>query len=128
MCQRDSWLEIIARYLVTKRDDKKRITGVLFPRYHQLDATRKLVQAVRAEGVGQKYLIQHSAFEVERVVQVALNPKVTPAQLVAAIEPVADRLLKRFKAASEAFKAASEKLPGGEVGPDDLAAKDLQRP
>uniref|UniRef100_UPI0035B38846 type I restriction endonuclease subunit R n=1 Tax=Aquabacterium sp. TaxID=1872578 RepID=UPI0035B38846 len=59
--QRDSWLEIIARYLVTKRDDKKRITGVLFPRYHQLDATRKLVQAVLAEGVGQKYLIQHSA-------------------------------------------------------------------
>ncbi|MFZ5521521.1 MAG: type I restriction endonuclease subunit R [Pseudomonadota bacterium] len=59
--QRDSWLEILARYLVTKRDDKKRITSVLFPRYHQLDATRKLVQAVLAEGVGQKYLIQHSA-------------------------------------------------------------------
>ena len=59
--QRDSWLEIIARYLVTQRDDKKRITGLLFPRYHQLDATRKLVQAVRAEGVGHRYLIQHSA-------------------------------------------------------------------
>ena len=59
--QRDSWLEIIARYLVTKRDEKKRITSILFPRYHQLDATRKLVQAVLAEGVGQKYLIQHSA-------------------------------------------------------------------
>ncbi len=59
--QRDSWLEIIARYLVTKRDEKKRITAVLFPRYHQLDATRKLVRAVLTEGVGQKYLIQHSA-------------------------------------------------------------------
>jgi type I restriction enzyme R subunit len=59
--QRDSWLEILARYLVTKRDDKKRITAVLFPRYHQLDATRRLVQAVLAEGVGHKYLIQHSA-------------------------------------------------------------------
>ena len=59
--QRDSWLEILARYLVTKKDDKKRITGVLVPRYHQLDATRKLVQAVLAEGAGQKYLIQHSA-------------------------------------------------------------------
>ena len=59
--QRDSWLEILARYLVTKKDDKKRITGVLFPRYHQLDATRQLVQAVLAEGAGQKYLIQHSA-------------------------------------------------------------------
>lgn len=63
--QRESWLEIIARYLVTKRDEKKRITSVLFPRYHQLDATRKLVQAVLANfehsRVGQKYLIQHSA-------------------------------------------------------------------
>lgn len=59
--QRDSWLEIIGRYLVTKRDQKKRITSVLFPRYHQLDATRKLVNAVLAEGPGKKYLIQHSA-------------------------------------------------------------------
>lgn len=58
---RDSWLEIIGRYLVTKRDDKKQITGILFPRYHQLDATRKLVTAVLAEGSGNKYLIQHSA-------------------------------------------------------------------
>ena len=59
--QRDSWLEIIARYLVTQRDKKKQIRSILFPRYHQLDATRKLVQAVLAEGPGQKYLIQHSA-------------------------------------------------------------------
>lgn len=43
---------------------------------------------------------------------------------MAAIEPVADRLLKRFKAASEAFKAATEKMQGGELGPDGQAAKD----
>lgn len=59
--QRDSWLEILARYLVTKRDDKKRIAAILFPRYHQLDATRQLVKAVLTEGPGHKYLIQHSA-------------------------------------------------------------------
>ncbi|MFZ5756133.1 MAG: type I restriction endonuclease subunit R [Pseudomonadota bacterium] len=58
---RDSWLEILGRYLVTKRNDKKQITSVVFPRYHQLDATRKLVAQVLAEGPGQKYLIQHSA-------------------------------------------------------------------
>ncbi len=58
---RDSWLEIIGRYLVTKRDDKKQIVGIIFPRYHQLDATRKLVAAVLDEGPGGKYLIQHSA-------------------------------------------------------------------
>ncbi|MCY0909840.1 MAG: DEAD/DEAH box helicase family protein [Sulfobacillus thermotolerans] len=59
--ERDSWLEIIGRYLVTKRNSKKQIDSVIFPRYHQLDATRKLVATVRQDGPGQKYLIQHSA-------------------------------------------------------------------
>jgi type I restriction enzyme R subunit len=59
--QRDSWLEIIGRYLVTRRDGKKKISDVVFPRYHQLDATRKLLCTVLSEGPGQKYLIQHSA-------------------------------------------------------------------
>ncbi|PWW48673.1 type I restriction enzyme R subunit [Melaminivora alkalimesophila] len=59
--QRDSWLEIIGRYLVSQRDSKKKLTGIIFPRYHQLDATRKLVAAALAEGAGHKYLIQHSA-------------------------------------------------------------------
>ena len=58
---RDSWLEIIGRYIVTKRDSRKQIIAAIFPRYHQLDATRKLVATVLAEGAGQKYLIQHSA-------------------------------------------------------------------
>jgi type I restriction enzyme R subunit len=58
---RDSWLEIIGRYIVTKRDSKKQVTSSIFPRYHQLDATRKLLATVLAEGAGQKYLIQHSA-------------------------------------------------------------------
>jgi type I restriction enzyme R subunit len=58
---RDSWLEIIGRYIVTKRDSRKQITSTIFPRYHQLDATRKLLATVLAEGAGQKYLIQHSA-------------------------------------------------------------------
>lgn len=59
--QRDSWLEILGRYLVSRRDKKKVITDIVFPRYHQLDATRKLVATVLAEGPGSKYLIQHSA-------------------------------------------------------------------
>jgi type I restriction enzyme R subunit len=58
---RDSWLEIIGRYIVTRRDDKKQISGLIFPRYHQLDVTRKLITTILAEGVGHKYLIQHSA-------------------------------------------------------------------
>ena len=59
--QRDSWLEILGRYMVTQRDDKKAIKGVIFPRYHQLDATRKLTAKVLEEGAGGKFLIQHSA-------------------------------------------------------------------
>lgn len=59
--QRESWLEIIGRYLVTKRDSKKQIVGLIFPRYHQLDATRKLQLAVLSEGAGGKFLVQHSA-------------------------------------------------------------------
>lgn len=58
---RDSWLEIIGRYLIAQRDEKKHIKAVIFPRYHQLDVTRKLQAAVVADGPGSKYLIQHSA-------------------------------------------------------------------
>lgn len=59
--KREGWLEIIGRYLVTKRDSKKQISGIIFPRFHQLDATRKLLETVLVEGAGHKYLIQHSA-------------------------------------------------------------------
>ncbi|SJZ76356.1 type I restriction endonuclease subunit R [Novilysobacter spongiicola] len=59
--ERDSWLEILGRYLIGKRDDKKQLQAVIFPRYHQLDATRKLVADVHEHGAGQRYLIQHSA-------------------------------------------------------------------
>jgi type I restriction enzyme R subunit len=59
--RRDLWLEILGRYLVTQKDEKKRISRILFPRYHQLDVTRKLQAAVLAEAAGGRFLIQHSA-------------------------------------------------------------------
>ena len=58
---RESWLEIIGRYLIARRDQKKQITEIIFPRFHQLDVTRKLQTAVLADGAGGKYLVQHSA-------------------------------------------------------------------
>ena len=58
---RESWLEILGRYLIAQRDKKKQIEKIIFPRYHQLDVTRKLQTAVLADGPGNKYLIQHSA-------------------------------------------------------------------
>ncbi len=59
--ERQSWLEILGRYLVAQKDDKKQIKTIIFPRFHQFDATRKLQAAVLAQGAGGKYLIQHSA-------------------------------------------------------------------
>jgi len=58
---RDSWLEILGRYLVSQKSEKNQIKKIIFPRFHQLDGTRKLLAAVLQEGAGGKYLIQHSA-------------------------------------------------------------------
>ena len=58
---RESWLEILGRYIIAKRDKKKQIVQIIFPRFHQLDVTRKLQTAVIQEGTGGKYLVQHSA-------------------------------------------------------------------
>ena len=41
----------------TKRTERKQ----LWPRYHQLDAVRKLLADASARGVGARYLVQHSA-------------------------------------------------------------------
>jgi len=58
---RESWLDILHRYVIGKRDDKKQLKSLIFPRYHQLDATRQLVADVLQNGAGERYLIQHSA-------------------------------------------------------------------
>ncbi len=66
--QRDSLLELLARYLhlekkpVEDADGKERIKETLiFPRYHQLDCVRRVCADVSEKGVGKNYLIQHSA-------------------------------------------------------------------
>jgi len=59
--ERESWLEILGRYLIGELDKKKQLSRTIFPRYHQLDATRKLAAQVLAEGPGGRFLIQHSA-------------------------------------------------------------------
>lgn len=58
----DSLLDIIQRFVRIEYDsDTKAMKKVIFPRYHQLDAVRKLVADAKANGAGQSYLIQHSA-------------------------------------------------------------------
>ncbi|MBZ5636919.1 MAG: DEAD/DEAH box helicase family protein [Acidobacteriia bacterium] len=66
--QRDSLLDLLARFIHLQIDDKRDDQGrkvkketMIFPRYHQLRAVRKLVEAARNEGVGNNYLIEHSA-------------------------------------------------------------------
>jgi type I restriction enzyme R subunit len=65
---RDSLLDILARFLhlqVKERftpDGKKvRAESMIFPRYHQLRAVRRLVADAATQGVGHNYLIEHSA-------------------------------------------------------------------
>ncbi|GJL50945.1 MAG: hypothetical protein NPIRA01_21720 [Nitrospirales bacterium] len=70
--QRDSILDILGHFMFVETKEEKvddgrggqrRVTkeAVIFPRYHQLDAVRKVVAASREEGPGRNYLIQHSA-------------------------------------------------------------------
>ena len=66
--QRDSLLDILARFIHLQTDERRNEQGrkvktetMIFPRYHQLEAVRTLVDAARREGVGHNYLVEHSA-------------------------------------------------------------------
>lgn len=45
----------------TDPETRKKSVKLVFPRYHQLDVVEKLLADVKANGVGKRYLIQHSA-------------------------------------------------------------------
>lgn len=65
--QRDVWLAILGNFVhLEKKDvevDGKKVTkeSLIFPRFHQLDGVLQILGAVKKEGVGHSYLIQHSA-------------------------------------------------------------------
>lgn len=42
-------------------ETKKKFVKQIFPRYHQLDCVEKLLADVKENGIGKRYLIQHSA-------------------------------------------------------------------
>ena len=54
--QKDSALDIIQKF-IHQKDTKT----LIFPRFHQLDVVRKLIDDVKKNGSGVNYLIQHSA-------------------------------------------------------------------
>ena len=45
----------------TDEETKKKTVKQIFPRYHQLDAVEKLLADVQGNGIGKRYLIEHSA-------------------------------------------------------------------
>ena len=66
--QRDSLLDILARFIHLQIDEKRDEQGrkvktqtMIFPRFHQLETVRLLVDLARREGVGHNYLVEHSA-------------------------------------------------------------------
>ena len=70
--QKDSFLDILQKFISYQKEVKK-ITlpdgkirtdvteKIIFPRYHQLDVVRKLIEHTKKNGAGHNYLIQHSA-------------------------------------------------------------------
>lgn len=58
----DSLLDIIQRFIRVEYDKETHaMKKIIFPRFHQLDAVRKLVADAQEHGAGHNYLIQHSA-------------------------------------------------------------------
>ena len=63
-----SLLELIGAFITLHKEEKEDETArkkieesLIFPRYHQRDAVRRLVADSREKGTGRNYLIQHSA-------------------------------------------------------------------
>ncbi|MFI7503652.1 type I restriction endonuclease subunit R [Streptomyces sp. NPDC049687] len=66
---RDTWLDIFGSLLFVDSktttnaitQERKRSTNLVFPRFHQWQAVAQMIEQVKAEGAGGRFLIQHSA-------------------------------------------------------------------
>lgn len=66
--RKDSLLEILEKFIYINKVEDIKVNGdvslketVIFPRYHQLNCVREILDHVRKKGTGNKYLVQHSA-------------------------------------------------------------------
>jgi type I restriction enzyme R subunit len=64
----DAWLKILGRFLHLEQKTTEDFHGrrktketLIFPRYHQWEVVNQLIETTKAEGGGQRYLVQHSA-------------------------------------------------------------------
>ena len=60
---RDAWMDILGRFVHVEKPSRgsKARPEVIFPRFHQWDAVRRLEADARQQGAGRSYLVQHSA-------------------------------------------------------------------
>ena len=60
---RDAWLDILGRFIHVERPSRgsRARPTVIFPRFHQWDAVRRLEADAKVSGGGRNYLVQHSA-------------------------------------------------------------------
>lgn len=68
ICKKENWLRIFHDFIfesVEKKEDAtgrlKEVKKQLFPRFHQWNCVTKCLNDVKENGVGQRYLIEHSA-------------------------------------------------------------------
>ncbi|MBR6851654.1 MAG: type I restriction endonuclease subunit R, partial [Lachnospiraceae bacterium] len=68
ICRKDNWLRIFHNFVFEEVSKKEDLTGrikehrtQIFPRFHQWDVVTRCIDDVKKNGVGQKYLIEHSA-------------------------------------------------------------------
>ncbi|MDA7762286.1 DEAD/DEAH box helicase family protein [Crocinitomicaceae bacterium] len=72
--KKDSLLDLVQNFINTQKDTKKvydkksrkfvetkPVTKLLFPRYHQRRAVKRIIAQLRQDGTGKNYLVQHSA-------------------------------------------------------------------
>jgi len=66
--KKESLMDLFARFMHLQVEEKRNENGIkvkketmIFPRHHQLSAVKKIVNAVKKDGVGVNYLVEHSA-------------------------------------------------------------------
>ena len=64
---RDSMIDLIGKFITiteekqVKNDKEYTVKRIIFPRYHQYDVVKKILEDVKEKGAGVNYLIEHSA-------------------------------------------------------------------
>lgn len=65
---KDNFMDLVGNFIqesVEEKEDEKgrkyKIESLIFPRYHQFDTVKRILEDAKTNGVGRNYLIQHSA-------------------------------------------------------------------